>query len=82
MGGLICHLRMYSCLAMHVSYLSKLLWTLLSQTSHYKSWKVTGVLPWSGLCFTVGYALREYGAFHYDDVNIFIASIVFIYCAP
>ncbi|KAH7369979.1 hypothetical protein BKA65DRAFT_385990, partial [Rhexocercosporidium sp. MPI-PUGE-AT-0058] len=48
----------------------------------YKSWKVSGILPWSALLFVVGYILREIGAFDYDNLNIFIASLVFIYAAP
>ncbi|KAG4411618.1 hypothetical protein IFR04_015252 [Cadophora malorum] len=52
------------------------------QCIHYKSWKVSGVLPWSALLFVVGYVLREVGAFNYDNLNIFIASLVFIYAAP
>jgi len=49
---------------------------------HYKCWRVSGMLPWSALLFVAGYTLREYGAFHYDNLDIFIASIVLIYAAP
>lgn len=49
---------------------------------HYKCWKVTGILPWSAILFVVGYIMREIGAFNYDNVNVFICSIVFIYAAP
>ncbi|KAE8441245.1 hypothetical protein EG329_005576 [Mollisiaceae sp. DMI_Dod_QoI] len=52
------------------------------QCVHYKSWRVSGILPWAASVFVVGYILREYGAFHYTDVNIFISSLVFIYSAP
>ncbi|KAL2072120.1 hypothetical protein VTL71DRAFT_11463 [Oculimacula yallundae] len=52
------------------------------QCVHYKSWKVSGVLPWSSLLFVIGYILREIGAFDYDNLNIFISSLVFIYAAP
>ncbi|KAH6721433.1 RTA1 like protein-domain-containing protein [Leptodontidium sp. 2 PMI_412] len=52
------------------------------QCIHYKSWKVSGILPWSALLFVIGYILREIGAFDYDNLNIFIASLVFIYAAP
>jgi len=50
--------------------------------SHYKCWKVTGVLPWSAFLFVVGYILREIGAFNYDNLKIFISSLVLIYSAP
>ncbi|KAH8687655.1 RTA1 like protein-domain-containing protein [Tricladium varicosporioides] len=52
------------------------------QCIHYKCWKVTGFLPWSALLFVVGYILREIGAYNYDNINIFISSLVFIYAAP
>ncbi|KAJ5046381.1 uncharacterized protein L3040_003625 [Drepanopeziza brunnea f. sp. 'multigermtubi'] len=52
------------------------------QCIHYKSWKVSGILPWASCLFVVGYILREVGAFNYDNLNVFIASLVFIYCAP
>ncbi|KAE9369682.1 hypothetical protein N431DRAFT_380968 [Stipitochalara longipes BDJ] len=52
------------------------------QCIHYKCWKVTGILPWSALLFVVGYAFREYGAFHFDNIDVFIVSLVFIYAAP
>lgn len=36
--------------------------------------------------FTVGFALREYGAFHFDynttNLNVYIASTCLIYMAP
>ncbi|RDL32560.1 Uncharacterized protein BP5553_09016 [Venustampulla echinocandica] len=52
------------------------------QCIHYKCWKVTGILPWAALLFVVGYILREIGAFNFDNINIFISSLVFIYAAP
>ncbi|CAG8979589.1 hypothetical protein HYALB_00010790 [Hymenoscyphus albidus] len=39
-------------------------------------------LPWAALLFVVGYILREIGTFNYDNVPIFISSLVFIYAAP
>ncbi|PMD42339.1 hypothetical protein L207DRAFT_632118 [Hyaloscypha variabilis F] len=52
------------------------------QCMHYKCWKVTGILPWSALIFVVGYTFREYGAFHFGNIDVFIVSLVFIYAAP
>lgn len=52
------------------------------QCYRYKCWKVSGIFPWAALLFVIGYAMREYGAFHFDNLNIYIASLVFIYCAP
>ena len=69
-------------MAMHVSYSSQILNHELMSSRHYKCWKVTGILPWSALIFVVGYSFREYGAFHFDNINVFIVSLVFIYAAP
>ncbi|KAF8866238.1 hypothetical protein BDZ45DRAFT_795877 [Acephala macrosclerotiorum] len=52
------------------------------QCVHYKCWRVSGLFPWAALCFVVGYILREVGAFHYSIINVYIASQVFIACAP
>lgn len=52
------------------------------QCVHYSCWKVTGILPWSALIFVAGYVLREYGAFHYDNLPIYISSLVMLYAAP
>lgn len=52
------------------------------QCIRYKAWKVTGLHPVCSLLFTVGFALRSYGAIHYKDINVYIASTIFIYCAP
>ncbi|KAG8531252.1 uncharacterized protein KY384_004610 [Bacidia gigantensis] len=54
----------------------------LWQCIHFKSWKFTGLLPWAALIFVSGYATREAGAFHYDNLDVFIASICLVYAAP
>ncbi|XP_014559648.1 hypothetical protein COCVIDRAFT_35166 [Bipolaris victoriae FI3] len=54
----------------------------ICQCIKYKAWKVTGLHPVCGLLFTAGFALRSYGAIHYKDVNVYIASTILIYCAP
>jgi hypothetical protein len=36
----------------------------------------------SALLFVIGYILREVGAFNFGNIDIFIASLVFIYAAP
>lgn len=82
MGVLILDIWALSCLAMHVSILLHLNKHSLIIRRHYKCWKVTGLFPWAALLFVVGYILREVGAFHYSIINIYIASQVFIYCAP
>lgn len=57
--------------------------------SRYRSWRLLGLYPLCGVLFALGYALREYGAYHYlyDERNstvliIFILSQVFIYVCP
>ncbi|KAI4125649.1 MAG: hypothetical protein LQ338_004141 [Usnochroma carphineum] len=48
----------------------------------YKSWRVTGSLPWGGIVFIAGFAMREVSTFHPKDLNVFIASTVLILVAP
>ncbi|KAL5354285.1 hypothetical protein ACLOAV_000373 [Pseudogymnoascus australis] len=52
------------------------------QSSLYNSWRVTWIYSWSSIVFIAGYALRAYAAYHYDNVDIFIAAIVLLYAAP
>ncbi|KKK24971.1 hypothetical protein ARAM_003303 [Aspergillus rambellii] len=53
------------------------------QCHKYKSWTVTGLLPWSALLFTVGFILRTIGAFgQWDNVPIYISSTVFLLAGP
>ncbi|KAK3301532.1 uncharacterized protein B0H64DRAFT_41227 [Chaetomium fimeti] len=48
----------------------------------YKSWRLTGLYVFCALLFTVGFVIREIGAFDYDDLIKFIASTCLIYAAP
>jgi hypothetical protein len=52
------------------------------QCINYRAWKVTILHPIAGLFFTVGFAIRSYGAFYYSNVGVYVASTIFIYCAP
>ncbi|PQE20616.1 RTA1 domain protein [Rutstroemia sp. NJR-2017a BBW] len=52
------------------------------QCHRYKCWKVTGFLPWSACIYLSGFILREIGAFNYDNLPIYIASLVMLYAAP
>ncbi|KAL4810018.1 hypothetical protein BDV18DRAFT_130126 [Aspergillus unguis] len=53
------------------------------QSQRFKSWTVTGLLPWSALLFTIGFILRTVGAFgQWDNVNIYISSTVFLLAGP
>ncbi|KAI9150176.1 Lipid-translocating exporter-like protein RTA1 [Paramyrothecium foliicola] len=52
------------------------------QNVRYKSWLLTPLWPFCSLLFTAGFTLRIYGAFHYDNLNMFIASICITYGAP
>ncbi|KAF2264138.1 hypothetical protein CC78DRAFT_517247 [Lojkania enalia] len=56
--------------------------THLWQCYQYKCFKITGYHIFCGLLFTTGFALREYGAFNYDNLNIYIASTLLIYMSP
>lgn len=50
--------------------------------SQYKSWKITSPLPWGGLLFVAGFAMRGVSIKHTHDLNIFIATNVLLLCAP
>jgi hypothetical protein len=52
------------------------------QCQKFKAWKVTGLHPTAGLFFTLGFAIRSYGAFYYSNVGVYVASTILIYCAP
>ncbi|KAK3326691.1 RTA1 domain-containing protein [Apodospora peruviana] len=53
---------------------------------HYNSSRLIGLHPLCAVLFTLGYGLREYGAFNYfyttQNLLIFIFSQVFIYICP
>ncbi|KAL2426092.1 Lipid-translocating exporter-like protein RTA1 [Exophiala dermatitidis] len=48
----------------------------------YKSWRIGFLLPWAALLFVAGFALREYGAYNYDNLSIYISSQVLLFLAP
>ena len=52
------------------------------QCFHYASWKFTGLFPWAALIFVGGYSVRSYAAWHYDNVDVFIAATCLVYAAP
>ena len=47
--------------------------------SRYRCFKLMALFPFSCLVFTAGFALREYGAFHYDHLRVYLISTVLIY---
>ena len=48
----------------------------------YHSWRIGLLLPWAALVFVAGFSMREYGVYHYDKLNAFIASQVMLFVAP
>ncbi|TLD31776.1 Serine/threonine-protein phosphatase T [Venturia nashicola] len=56
------------------------------QTARYRSWRTTALMPWASLLLTVGFALREVGAFNYiyshRNLDIYIAEYVMIMSGP
>ena len=48
----------------------------------YRSIRIGFLLPWAALIFTAGFILREYGTYHTDNLDIFIASNVLLFVAP
>jgi len=49
---------------------------------HFKSWKLTGIFPFCAILFTAGFIVRVIGAYHYDNLIIYIVSICLVYAAP
>ncbi|KAL2163729.1 hypothetical protein VTH06DRAFT_5787 [Thermothelomyces fergusii] len=50
--------------------------------AHYRCWRMTGIYVFCSLLFTVGFIVREVGAFDYGDLIKFIVSTCLIYAAP
>jgi hypothetical protein len=50
--------------------------------SHYKSWRVTLLIPWGALLMVAGFIMREIGAFNIDNLGLLIASIVLLLSGP
>jgi hypothetical protein len=48
----------------------------------YRSWRIGFLLPWAATLFVAGFILREFGAYHYDNISTFIASTVLLFVAP
>lgn len=48
----------------------------------YRSYRIGFLLPWAALMFTAGFIIREYGTYHTDNLNVFIASTVLLFVAP
>lgn len=46
------------------------------------SWTFTGLMPWASIILTTGFALREYGAYQYKNVDILVANTVLIMSGP
>jgi hypothetical protein len=54
----------------------------LYQCIRYKCLRITIFHPFCCLLFVTGFALREYGSFDIDHLNVYIASTMFIYTSP
>ncbi|OQO01161.1 hypothetical protein B0A48_13404 [Cryoendolithus antarcticus] len=52
------------------------------QTYHYKSWRITFLLPWGSFLMVGGFVAREVGAFRIDNLGILIASVVLTVMSP
>ncbi|KIY01427.1 uncharacterized protein Z520_02979 [Fonsecaea multimorphosa CBS 102226] len=46
------------------------------------SWRIGFLFPWAAALFVAGLATREYGAYHTDDLGVFVASTVLLFIAP
>ncbi|KAF2150254.1 hypothetical protein K461DRAFT_287839 [Myriangium duriaei CBS 260.36] len=64
------------------------IWFAMSMGWHFyqcittRSWKITGLLPFIGLIFTIAFVTREIGAYHYDNLNVYLTSTICMYMAP
>ena len=52
------------------------------QAVRYKCWRLTGLYVFCSALFTAGFIAREIGAFHYDNLIVYIVSICLVYAAP
>jgi len=56
--------------------------TIDKPLSHYKSWKITLLIPWGALLMTAGFIMREVGAFDIENLGVLIASVVLLLSGP
>ncbi|KAJ5164277.1 uncharacterized protein N7500_006107 [Penicillium coprophilum] len=52
------------------------------QNYRYRFWRVTFFISWGGALFTAGWILRCISSYHPTNLNLYIASTVFIYVGP
>ncbi|KAF2180183.1 hypothetical protein K469DRAFT_639953 [Zopfia rhizophila CBS 207.26] len=52
------------------------------QTIKHKSWRTTILLPWAAALMIAGFAVREVGAYHTDNLAYLITSVVLIMSGP
>ncbi|KAI9803509.1 MAG: hypothetical protein M1825_001852 [Sarcosagium campestre] len=52
------------------------------QNQKYGYWRATFLLPWAAAVFFAGFAMREWGAYEYDNLPVFISTTVLILAAP
>lgn len=50
--------------------------------SRYHFWRVTFWQIWAGAVFTAGWATRAASSYHPNNLSLFIAQTILIYCAP
>ncbi|KAF2688815.1 hypothetical protein K458DRAFT_475452 [Lentithecium fluviatile CBS 122367] len=52
------------------------------QTIKHKSWRTTILLPWAAALMIAGFAMRELGAYHTDNLTYLIVSTVLVMSGP
>ena len=72
--------HVYQCLLVFISAFRVV--TNYSIHSKYRSWRITGALPWAGLLFVAGFAMHIVSAYKDHDLGIFIAAVVLLLVAP
>lgn len=54
----------------------------LTDIRKFKSWRTTILLPWAAALMIAGFAVREAGAYHTDNLTYLIVSVVLIMSGP
>ena len=50
--------------------------------SKFKSWRITGSLPWGSLLFVTGFTMQTVSIYKDHDLGIYIAKVVLFLFAP
>ena len=63
-------------------FVSCMLYAWQNNLKYRGFWRIGFLFPWAAALFVAGLICREYGAYHTDNLGIFIASTVLLFVAP